>query len=363
MIVQVSDFNSFLKKILSEKLLSIQEVIIPSRSGFSQSDNLFFKALHHDDKTIDLGMYRTADPVKFLFYLPRVRVFPAEDKGNRRLIAGLKACDVNALEILDTALTKSGFTDNSYKYWRENSIIISLDCARPLSNCFCTFLGQKPFPAKGFDLNLSELEGDYFITVGSAKGEELLDVMKRHTSLYRASEVVLQKVKDKREKLIEDLNKQIQTTLREREEKHSAKDEASLWLETSKNCVGCGSCTNSCPSCYCLILNDESKEGDFIKVRTYDSCQLHGYARVAGGGTPRPKVLQRFRNRVMCKFTYMKSNFGFPGCTGCGRCMDICNLGFDFVMMANKVLASPYGTGRGADFGPRENIFKISQKA
>ncbi|MGE5497279.1 MAG: hypothetical protein ACM3Q2_04380, partial [Syntrophothermus sp.] len=100
MIVQVSDFNSFLKKILSEKLLSIQEIITPSRPYFSQSDSLFFKPLRFEDKTIDLGMYRTVDPVKFLFYPPRERVFPAESNGKRRLIAGLKACDLNALSIL-----------------------------------------------------------------------------------------------------------------------------------------------------------------------------------------------------------------------------------------------------------------------
>jgi len=77
-------------------------------------------------------------------------------------------------------------------------------------------------------------------------------------------------------------------------------------------------------------LNDESVEKEFVKVRSYDSCQLNGYAKVAGGTSPRPKVFQRFRNRYLCKFDYMKSNFGLLGCTGCGRCTETCTAKIDF---------------------------------
>jgi ferredoxin len=97
-----------------------------------------------------------------------------------------------------------------------------------------------------------------------------------------------------------------------------------LWKDTAKTCVGCGACTNICPTCYCLILNDESESEEFYKVRSYDSCQWHGYARVAAGASPRPFIHERFRNRYLCKFLFMKSNFGRLGCTGCGRCTDAC---------------------------------------
>jgi hypothetical protein len=77
-------------------------------------------------------------------------------------------------------------------------------------------------------------------------------------------------------------------------------------------------------------LNDETKAQKFIKERTYDSCQWNGYARVAGGGTPRPEMGKRFRNRYLCKFDYMPHNFEEIGCTGCGRCTDACAGGIDF---------------------------------
>jgi len=64
---------------------------------------------------------------------------------------------------------------------------------------------------------------------------------------------------------------------------------------------------------------------------------LNGYARVAGGGSPRPKMFERFRNRYLCKFNYMQSNFNEPGCTGCGRCIDTCPATIDFRNVINSV--------------------------
>jgi formate hydrogenlyase subunit 6/NADH:ubiquinone oxidoreductase subunit I len=109
------------------------------------------------------------------------------------------------------------------------------------------------------------------------------------------------------------------------------------WLDESYNCIGCGACTGICPTCYCLILNDESENGSFKKVKSYDSCQFNGYAKVAGGGTPRPNMVQRFRNRYLCKLDFMKSNFGKFGCIGCGRCSEACSAQIDFMeVVANN---------------------------
>jgi len=57
---------------------------------------------------------------------------------------------------------------------------------------------------------------------------------------------------------------------------------------------------------------------------------MYGYARVAGGGSPRHKMTERFRNRYLCKFDYMNHNFGEIGCTGCGRCTEACTAQIDF---------------------------------
>jgi len=112
------------------------------------------------------------------------------------------------------------------------------------------------------------------------------------------------------------------------------------WIDEAANCCGCGGCTNICPTCYCIILNDESTGKTFIKERSIDSCQVHGYARVAGGASPRLKMFERFRNRYLCKFNYMPSNFGLLGCTGCGRCIEVCAGKIEFREVLKRIVSA-----------------------
>ena len=85
------------------------------------------------------------------------------------------------------------------------------------------------------------------------------------------------------------------------------------------------------------MVNDETQgAGEFIKLRTWDSCQHTGYARVAGGASPRPRLWQRFRHRYQCKFRFMQENFAVLGCTGCGRCIAACPAGIDLREVVSK---------------------------
>ena len=146
-------------------------------------------------------------------------------------------------------------------------------------------------------------------------------------------------------KIISEKRNRVQNLLREQNREYERpsdysefrKVETKVWKQESEECVGCGACTNICPTCYCLILNDESINEQFVKVRGYDSCQWYGYARVAGGGSPRHKMTERFRNRYLCKFDYMNHNFGEIGCTGCGRCTEACAAKIDFREVVKNV--------------------------
>jgi sulfhydrogenase subunit beta (sulfur reductase) len=327
MVIGAEDFINFLLQ-LQRKQDNYEQVIVSCKTDIGP---LTFKRIERTDKTkIDLDTCRTGVPPKYLFYYPREKVYPARTSYPKRIIAGLKACDLRSMEILDTALLKSGFRDPAYHGWRENTTIISSDCSEILSTCCCNLFDGMPYPEKDFDLNISKTGDKYIIAIGSVKGEELIGLFQKDYELREAlpdDKEIVSRTRENMLLLLEEQNSNFKINGGYHKLRHA---EIQHWMEEAEECIGCGACTNVCPNCYCLILNDHSQKNEFVKIRSYDSCQWHGYARVAGGGTPRPKMHQRFRNRYLCKLDYMKSNFGMSGCTGCGRCTEACPAGIDF---------------------------------
>ncbi|MBE3070581.1 MAG: 4Fe-4S dicluster domain-containing protein, partial [Planctomycetes bacterium] len=88
-------------------------------------------------------------------------------------------------------------------------------------------------------------------------------------------------------------------------------------------------CTFICPTCHCFYLYDQAggKEA-FERVRTWDSCLLGDYHRMAGPAgakpSPRPRLRTRFENRLLHKYAFSPAQYGMLGCTGCGRCIEAC---------------------------------------
>ncbi|MEA2103966.1 MAG: 4Fe-4S dicluster domain-containing protein [Candidatus Cloacimonadota bacterium] len=303
------------------------DVFLPYQTEYDGKDNLSYKKYSGDNDFV-LNKYRTIDPLKTLFYLTSESVLPPSAESRKRIVLGVKNCDLLALRIYDKALLEDNFVEPNYKIWRENTYIISSDCDDALQSCHCNLMEYTPYPQKDdglFDLNLSQIDDKYIVTLGSKKGEKLLDLLYEHCNVKDAPEDILEKLtvqRDKVNKKLSEINKDF--SAKRDYSKISKNQDVKVWSELSKECVECGGCTNICPSCYCIIVNDESVGADFKRIRTWDSCQLTGYAEVAGGGSPRERVWERFRNRYQCKFDFMKKNFSQYGCTGCGRCIAVC---------------------------------------
>lgn len=327
MVVSVKDFEFFLKKGID----GFSEIIVPQKIQSSAPEHKSFRFERLKENTSPtLNSFRTIDPLKILFYMMREKVYPVNENNRKRVVAGTKACDLKALILLDKAMLESGFTDQAYYHWRKNTLIISTDCDEICETCHCNLVGGKPFAEEGFDVNVSSVNDSYVLTSGSVQGDEFLTVMKKEIPVREKQTQEEQIISDKRNRVMSKLNSQNEKYARSNDYSEFRKAKIELWEEESKECVGCGACTNICPTCYCLILNDETNKKQFVKVRSYDSCQWFGYARVAGGGTPRHKMTERFRNRYLCKFDYMHHNFGELGCTGCGRCTEACTAKIDF---------------------------------
>lgn len=333
MIVNVNHFFSFLKRIRLEKIGGFESVIVPEKS---EKGDLFFTEVN-GETSVELDTFRTIDPLKMLFYFPREEVLPNSRKPAKRMILGVKNCDLMGLKVTDKALINNDFVDPAYFQWRENTTIVSVDCTQITGACHCNLVNGKPYAEEYFDLNMSRIGSDYRIESCSSKGDDLVELLKSHIPYSEDTPEAIQKVQTIRKNVMHLLENQNKKYVRTDDYEHLKRADLQKWIDESKTCVGCGGCTNICPTCYCLILNDETTSNDFVKVRSYDSCQVHGYAKVAGGATPRPKMYERFRNRYLCKLSIMKENFDLLGCTGCGRCIDVCPGRIEFREVVQKM--------------------------
>ena len=110
-------------------------------------------------------------------------MYPVDGVVKKRVIAGVKACDLKALMLLDKAMLEGGFVDHAYSNWRKNTFIISADCDEICETCHCNLVGGKPFSEKGFDINISRVNNHYVLTTGSEQGNSFLELMKKEITV------------------------------------------------------------------------------------------------------------------------------------------------------------------------------------
>ncbi|PIP14117.1 MAG: hypothetical protein COX48_02305 [bacterium (Candidatus Stahlbacteria) CG23_combo_of_CG06-09_8_20_14_all_34_7] len=265
------------------------------------------------EKEISLEGYRTLIPLKYIFYSPQENLIEKDRKPT--IVFGARACDIRGLNLLK----KIYLEDTQDPYYRDDVLIFSADCTSFHSSCFCTLLGDNPWLDNSFDLNFSPIENGYLVDIGSKRGEKfLLD----YAEFFEEAKVSHEKERElKRTKIKEQLkNHNENKTLNLEKIKKATKENKSIFEEYGRTCVSCSSCTNVCPTCFCFFLS----EGDKNKARYMDSCQFKGFARVAGGANPKEELITRFKNRFNCKFIYRPEAQESLGCTGCGRCIDVC---------------------------------------
>lgn len=288
----------------------------------SNNGNLLLENVQSEniDKIV-IDQYRSIHPIKNFFFPVKEEV-TQNPKDKTMTVLGAKACDLNHIKTMDSIFIGGALVDPYYATKRDNVIIISSDCNNCVSSCFCTLMEGKPYPEQGFDINLSPLGSGFIAEVGTPKGEkvvsqkkELFEEVQQHhiEERDRQRKEITEKVKENNKEFSWSEPRQIV-------EKHF---ESSKWKdEVAKTCVECDACRFACGTCYCFLLSETNE--NWQRIRTWDSCQSAGYARVGGGANPRKKKDERLRNWYMCKLSYRPQNFGFYACTGCGRCIDVC---------------------------------------
>lgn len=251
-----------------------------------------------------------------------------EGEEKRRVIFGVRPCDVNALLVLDKVFSGDQ-RDEYYLQKREKTTLVALGCSQPAVTCFCGSVGAGPSLSDNFDVLLTELDGSYFVEVASEKGRELVN---KAPGLFREAGKASRK---KKEQVVEQAKKLATKPVDPLEvaRKMAAYFNNSRWAQLGERCMECGGCTYLCPTCYCFDVVDRIEKEKGSRLRCWDCCLLPGFTRMAGDINPRESAEARIKQRFYHKWDYFVERFGVLQCVGCGRCTEtaLCHIDWEQV--------------------------------
>jgi sulfhydrogenase subunit beta (sulfur reductase) len=232
---------------------------------------------------------------------------------------GVRACELAAIQIQDNIFMRTDFTDPIYKSRRERVFILSVNCLHPNETCFCTSMGTGPQVKSGFDLNLTELDNGFVLTIGSELARGILAGI----AYEDANGFTLSSVERALERAVQEMGRSLDTS--DLPDLILNNLDNSYWNEVAKRCLSCTNCTQVCPTCFCWDTTDQmSLDGKTTsRERVWDSCFNPGYSYQVGGNT-RPTILSRYRQWLSHKLGTWKQQYGTFGCVGCGRCITWC---------------------------------------
>lgn len=256
----------------------------------------------------------------------QVEVEDIEGFAQPTVLIGVHPCDAASMEILDKVFGGK-YKDQFYMKRRENTVIVSLGCHGKLdSDCFCTSVGLTPDSRKGADIfTMREESGGLYLEVLTDKGARLVE---KDSYLFDDAEPMAQ-----RDWSDEELPFDLAAVKGWLDEHFD--DE--FWKDLALRCQGCGTCAFLCPVCHCFDITDETRLGEGVRRKNWDSCQFGLFTKHASGHNPRNDQGARFRQRVMHKFKYYADNFGSTLCVGCGRCVRSCPAGQSLLEVLTEI--------------------------
>ncbi|MDR3364033.1 MAG: 4Fe-4S dicluster domain-containing protein [Clostridiales Family XIII bacterium] len=285
--------------------LSGTPLMPPKELLFPRSETLYGT----DIKTGDVSLPQTAGPTA---------------------VFGVRPCDAHGIANLDCAFLEKGYVDSAYAARREALTLIVLACAQiPYETCFCDSMGGGPAGSEGADVLLTETEDGSALVAAFLTGKG-----RAVKALWAAAGLLSDTGADATTKSANPAKAPPPCNLRISKDKGLAAKIAAafddpMWARFSEACLGCGTCSFVCPTCYCFDLDSENRGGTAEEFRCWDCCMFSDYSRMAGGHNPRPTKKERLRNRYLHKLAYFDERYGRTLCVGCGRCIGKCPAGLD----------------------------------
>ena len=232
------------------------------------------------------------------------------------VLFGVRPCDAAGFATL-----KAVFTWDSPDAWFEsrmaNLTVISVSCTQCDEYCFCTSVGGGPGSTQGSDILLTPLDDRrWLVEVLTEKGKAVAALAPQLFAPANGEAANKDKVL---------ANVPVRFEAGEVAQRLSSLfDRTEVWKEESLRCLGCGACAFVCPTCSCFDIQDERVRDQGLRLRCWDSCGFRLFTLHASGHNPRRVQSERWRQRVMHKFSYQPERLGVTGCVGCGRCSRAC---------------------------------------
>ncbi len=314
-----------------------QRVLAPVRDA----DRVVFSTPSAPDSVVT-DFVQTPGPAKAVVFPPydgilRFRINANDVHVHEPLITaeptvlfGVRPCDAASFATL-----RAVFTWDSPDAWFEsrmaNLTVIAVSCTQCDEYCFCTSVGGGPGSTKGSDILLTPLDDRrWLVEVLTDKGRAAVTLAPKLFTPANGEAANKEKVLAKVPVRFEagEVAQRLSSLF----------DRTEVWKEQSLRCLGCGACAFVCPTCSCFDIQDERVRDQGLRLRCWDSCGFRLFTLHASGHNPRRVQSERWRQRVMHKFSYQPERLGVTGCVGCGRCSRACpvdmNLGEHVQMLS-----------------------------
>jgi ferredoxin len=323
---------------LLDKLIADYQVFAPVKEGTYS----LFKQIKSGAEA-DLKSKNTKTPPKGILFPQSEKLFSysVTPEGTRveecvdngkKVVFGIRPCDAKSLLLLDNVFKNNQYEDPYYMNRRANTILVGIGCNDPASTCFCTSMDCGPFDASGLDLMLVDTGDSYVVEAVSEKGKELAAKIGL-AAAGDADKAAAAKAKESAEVVCKVNTQGLKAKL-------DANFYDEVWDRIHEKCLGCGSCTYSCPTCHCFDIVDDAVDCNGCRVRNWDSCMYPLFTLHGSGHNPRTSGKERMRQRVMHKFKYFVDNFNATACVGCGRCIKNCPVNLDIREVLADILGS-----------------------
>ncbi|MCI6996514.1 MAG: 4Fe-4S dicluster domain-containing protein [Eubacterium sp.] len=295
-----------------------------------------------EEAEVDLDTLKTVKSPKDAFFPQSENLYSVKKEGKKLhvepealknqdfVVFGMKACDVQAVQVLDNVFLTDP-VDTFYAARRKHGTIVAMACHEPEESCFCKVFGIDCAEPKA-DIAVWMVENEMYWKSLTEKGEALTVAVKELlTEADSTDEEKVEAEKTAVRNIVEKLPYSNLSLEGWNGDALTEKFNSPVWEELYKPCLACGTCTFVCPTCQCYDIKDYNTGHGVQRYRCWDSCMYSDFTMMAHGNN-RTSQMQRFRQRFMHKLVYYPANNnGMYSCVGCGRCVEKCPASLNIV--------------------------------